>query len=382
MKASSEIKTDLKHNHIKDVTFQTIVTEKAGIDIGQVYIVHINKDYVRQGDIDAHKLLITEEVTDKVNDYREIVQSEIETAIEFLAREDISFDGCNCLYRSHGQRCDCFYTFNSQIPEYSVHHVVTGKKLQSLLDENIVNITDIPDDFKLTDKQRETVDLQKSAKPLIDRDAISQTLSELEYPLYFLDYETYASPIPLLDGYKPNQQLVFQVSLHKLEENGELTHSEYLAENIDDATNGIVKTLNHHIGPIGSVIVWYEAFEKGRNAELAELHPEDSAFLLSLNDRVFDLMKVFKKDYLHPDFNGSASIKNVLPVLLPELTYKTLSIQNGTMALSEWEKIIKGEVALRDLDQTKKDLLAYCELDTFAMVEIHRKLKELVYGKK
>jgi hypothetical protein len=96
-----------------------------------------------------------------------------------------------------------------------------------------------------------------------------------------------------------------------------------------------------------------------------------------VNDRIYDLMKVFKKDYLHPDFQGSASIKKVLPVMLPELSYKTLNIQNGTMALSEWEKMINGGLHKDEREEIRKNLLAYCKLDTLAMVEIFNKLKML-----
>ena len=139
----------------------------------------------------------------------------------------------------------------------------------------------------------------------------------------------------------------------------------------------MLSILKDNIGDVGSVIVWFESFEKSRNLELAELHPEHKEFLEELNGRVFDLMKIFKKDYLHPDFHGSASIKNVLPVFLPELSYKSLDIQNGTMALSEWEKMIKGDMSPDDVEKTKENLLKYCERDTLAMVEIYKKLRKL-----
>ena len=111
--------------------------------------------------------------------------------------------------------------------------------------------------------------------------------------------------------------------------------------------------------------------------ELAQLHPECEKFMEDVNGRVFDLMKVFKKDYLHPEFNGSASIKNVLPVLLPKLSYKALDIQNGTMALTEWERMLAEDTMDGDKETIKKNLLEYCKLDTLAMVEIYKKLKEL-----
>lgn len=377
IKASSEIKTDIKHNHIKDVVFQTILAEQAGVKVGTSNIIYINKEYRRSGEVNPHSLFVIEDVTALVKEEKEEVQNAIKVALEMLDRDEVSLKGCDCVYKSHGQWCDMFATFNPQVPDYSVHHIVQGKKLLQLVDDGILDIHDIPEDFELTDIQQGKVTLQRLGKPLIDVSAIRETLSALTFPLYFLDYETYASPIPLLDGYKTNQNLVFQMSLHILQEDGTLEHFEYLAEKLEGATEGLVRTLKEHIGPVGNVVVWYESFEKLRNAELAELHPEYRDFFMDINARVFDLMKPFKKDYQHPAFKGSASIKNVLPVLLPELSYKTLEIQNGTMALSEWEKMIKGEMSDSQKGSVRENLLKYCALDTLAMVEIYKKLKEL-----
>ena len=375
VKASSEIKTDLKHNHIKDVGFQTIVAEDAGVDVGDSYIIYINKEYRRAGEVDINQLFIIENVTEQIHEEKDVVRAEIVRALTMLKKDDISLDGCDCLYKSHGQRCDCFHKFNPQVPEYSVHHIVQGNKLRMLLDMGVLEIADIPEDFDLTDIQRDKVHLQKTGRAVIDTEAIAETLRQLTFPLYFLDYETYGTPIPLLDGYKANQQIVFQVSVHKLDADGTLEHFEYLADRLPGATNGLLDVLRGCVGPVGSVIVWYESFEKSRNMELAELHPEHRDFLADINSRVFDLMKVFKEDYQHPDFQGSASIKKVLPVLLPELSYKTLDIQNGTMAVSEWGRIIKGEASDEEIEKIKENLLKYCALDTMAMVEIFEVLR-------
>ena len=377
IKASSEIKTDLQHNHLKDVTFQTITAEESGVDIGNSYIIHINKDYRRQGEINPSELFIIEDVTDKVRADKKNVRLEIEEALSLLDKENISLDGCGCLYRSHGQRCDNFEFFNPEVPKYSVHHIVTGKKLQNLLADNILDVKDIPNDFNLTDLQREKVELQKSGKPFINVSSIQETLSELRFPLHFLDYETFGKPYPILDGYKTNQQIVFQVSIHVVQENGNLKHYEYLGDDFETATRGLLGTMRKSIGSTGNIIVWNQIFEKGRNQELAEIHPEEADFLEDINNRIYDLMLIFKKDYLHPDCFGSASIKKVLSVLFPELSYKNLEIQDGTMALSEWEKSIKGNVSLREKEKIRENLLKYCELDTLAMVEIWKMLKTI-----
>jgi hypothetical protein len=144
---------------------------------------------------------------------------------------------------------------------------------------------------------------------------------------------------------------------------------------LEDATKDLLKSLKSQIGPVGNVVVWHQSFKKSRNMELMKLHPEYREFLEDLNERVVDLMKIFEKDYLHPEFLGSASIKQVLPVVVPELSYKDLEVQNGTMAMEVWGKTIFNEIAPEEKEKLRKDLLKYCELDTLAMVEILKKLE-------
>jgi len=380
VKASTEIKSDFKHNHLKDIAFQVVVCEEVlGSDlVGESYIIYINKDYRRGETLNLTELFVIENMSREVATILSEVKVETATALEILSKEEISYQDCPCLYRTTGQRCDTFFFFNPDVPEYAVHNIVSGKKLTELIDERIFRVEDIPEDMKLTLIQAGKVELVKSGVPRIDYDAIRQNLENLTFPLYFLDYETLAKPIPPLPRYKPNQAIVFQVSIHTLESDGTLTHFEYLADDIEHATGGLVETLQKAVGPTGSVIVWYESFEKGRNAELAELHPEAREFFMDMNARVFDLMKVFSQYYADPAFGGSFSIKSVLPVMLPELTYKSLEIQNGTMALSEWEKMVTGKMTPEYRAATRENLLRYCELDTRAMVELYKILKTKV----
>jgi hypothetical protein len=75
-----------------------------------------------------------------------------------------------------------------------------------------------------------------------------------------------------------------------------------------------------------------------------------------------------KRWYYHPEFKGSYSIKNVLPVLCPDLRYDTLTIQEGGMA-----GIVYAHLKLQDEDIAaiqREHLLAYCKMDTLAMVRV------------
>lgn len=377
VKSSSAVKTDLQHNHIKDITFQVVVAEKAGIKINRASIIHVNKDYVRDGEINPFGLLEIEDVTEKVKEEKEQVELMMLEALKLMKKEDVDISRCDCLYKSAGQRCTSFEVLNPEIPEYSVHNIFQGNKLKELVNEKIFDPRDIPEDFNMTDIQKDKVYLQKTQKPMIDIENIRNALEKFEYPIYFFDYESINKPVPPLDGYKTNQHLVFQYSLHKLYEDGKLEHFEYLASDMESSTTGLVKQLKNDLGPLGTVIVWHDTFEKGRNRELGKIHPDTKEFFADMNQRIFDLKVVFQKDYLHPDFKGSASIKKVLPVLLPQLSYKSLDIQDGTMAMTEWERMVTGDLTPDEKQKTREGLLKYCELDTFAMVEIYRLLRSL-----
>ncbi len=381
VKSSSEIKTDLIHNHIKDITFQTIVAEKSGLRIKKSFIVHINKKYIRGGEINPFDLLEVKDVTERVREEKGQVELMMNQALKLMNEEEVDISKCDCIYKSAGQRCDSFSVLNPNIPEYSIHNIFQGNKIKELIAMEVYDPKDVPEDFDMTDRQREKIYLQKIGKPNINTTEIKEKIEKFIYPIYFLDYESINKPVPLLDGYKPNQHLVFQYSLHKLNEDGKLEHFEYLAYDFENATSGLVKNLQSDLGPIGTIISWHDLFEKSRNKELAKLHPECKIFFDSVNNRIFDLKVIFQKDYLHPDFKGSASIKKVLPVLLPELSYKKLNIQDGTMAMTAFEEMVEikknKKRSMKKLKRIKENLLKYCKLDTLAMVLIYKFLKDL-----
>ena len=129
------------------------------------------------------------------------------------------------------------------------------------------------------------------------------------------------------------------------------------------------------IGPDGSIVSWHASFEKTQNREMAKMFPDKAEFLAGLNDRMVDLEDVFKTAYVDVGFDGSTSIKKVLPVICPDLNYKDLDVQDGSSAMEAWERMIKAEA--EEAARISSALLSYCGRDTFAMVEIYRFLTKL-----
>lgn len=371
----------IKPEHIYDVSFQRIAFEEAGYEISNVQVIHLNKEYIRRGNINPKELLTCTDVTEKVDKIYPTIKQQISDALELVNRTDEP-KTCSCRLKTRSGHCPTFQHFNPDIPEYSVFNIsrIGGKKLGLLVDGDIFEVKDVPADLELTITQKNQVQVAKTNEPIVDKEAIKELCSEVEYPLYFLDYETVSTAIPLYSGCSPFQQLPFQYSLHvKQSKDSELEHFEHLATSNHSAPmEELVKSLRQNIGDVGSVIVWHKSFETGRNTEMGKAYPEYADFMKSVNDRVFDLMDVFSKQhFVHHAFKGSSSIKYVLPVLVPEFSYKELDIQNGLSASMRWYEAVTGSVSEDEAKHIYQSLITYCCLDTLAMVKIYDYLMEL-----
>jgi CRISPR/Cas system-associated exonuclease Cas4 (RecB family) len=369
----------IKKEHILDLTFQRVAFEDAGYKLSKIMIIYLNKEYIRQTQVDPKKLLLEADVTPDTDKLVEAVRAQTKDALEWLKRPEEP-KTCSCRLNSRSKHCPTFQYLNPDIPEYSVFNIsrIGGKKLAMLVDSNIMNVHDVPEDIKLTVIQQNQVDVAKSKQPKIDTQAIANILNELDFPLYFLDYETVSTALPVFNGCRPYQQIPFQYSLHIMREpGGELEHYEYLArDNMELPAHDLLKALNEQVGDRGSVVTWNKSFETGRNREMAAQYPEYKELMDSINDRVFDLMEIFSKQhYVHYDFKGSSSIKKVLPVLVGGFTYDDMDISNGQAAALRWYEAVTNNEASKEA--TFKSLLEYCKLDTLAMVMIYKSLADL-----
>lgn len=368
----------VKAEHLPDLAFQKIAFEGAGYKIGRTFLVHLNSEYVRDGEIVPEKLLSVEDVTEDVNEMVKNITPLIPEALATIEKkEEVQVRIIKQCTTPYACPFIPYCWPQANIPEYSVYDLtgIREKPLIELLDRGVVRVEDVPADIKLTAAQAAQVKVAKSGKTIMEKAKIKKVLARLKYPLYFLDYEAVNPGIPLWDGTRPYQQVCFQYSLHVLRAPGaELEHFEYLAEGQGNPVPGLLAQLRKDIGSdAGSVIVWYKSFEMGRNVEMAEMFPEYREFLEGVNGRVFDLFEIFKKGYfVHPDFRGSNSIKDVLPALVPELDYGNLEdVREGTMASLRWEQVNFGApMEAGEREKVRWNLLRYCERDTLAMVRV------------
>jgi hypothetical protein len=375
----------LKDKHYVDITFQKIAFERDGISIGKLSVIHLDENYERRGDIEPNKLFKFTDVSELVENRIAQVEQDIPEAFSIILDENEP-TSCPCRFSSTTKHCPAFKYFNPDIPTVSIYNLPDiGKskkinKIEYLVSNNIIHLNDIPDDFKLSERERAIVELVKNNKPIIKTELIRDCLSKLEYPLYFLDYETISLALPPFDTCKPNYHTPFQYSLHiRYQPAGELQHFDFIAE--DNLTNPIPRLmtkLKSEIGDVGSIIVW-SGFEADKNVKAAIAYPEFKDFIENVNSRIFDLEQVFKKRmYVHPSFPGRSTIKLIQPILAPQLSYKSLEIQNGSLALWAWYKAVfktEDKVEQRHIFDA---LLDYCSVDTEVMVDILDHLLEKI----
>lgn len=371
-------------DHISDLAFQRHVLTLAGVTVGSAYIVHLNKEYTRAGALNVPALFTIADSTELVDEVSEKIMEEMRAARAYLNQVNEPSIGCDCHLNGRSRHCRTFSYSHPEIPEYSVHDIVrigqSKKKLEDLLNKRIYALNDVPDDYKLGDAQKLQVRAHKRGQAIIQHEAIVEALSGYTFPLYFFDYETYAPAIPAFDGFSPYRKIPFQFSLHVLRDpESEPEHVEFLHLDRSDPTRAVAELLDQYIDPKGTVVVWYAPFERGVNKEIGQRLGAYTGSMQRINDQLRDLRDVFSKQhYVHPEFRGSTSIKAVLPVLVPEMSYDDLAIKEGATASERWWKMTAADTPEDERVAIAEALRVYCKQDSYAMYAIWKVLRKVI----
>jgi len=265
------------------------------------------------------------------------------------------------------------------LPEHSVFSLYWGgKKAFEMYNSGVIAISEIPISYKLNKKQLIQQKAVISGEPHVDKQSIREFLSSLEYPLYYLDFETIGPAIPLFDGVRPYQDVPFQYSLHVVQEGqSEPEHYSYLTRNTGDPRSGLLAELQKVLGDSGSIIAYNKGFEEGCLRYSATAFPEYSDWIDQVCGRLVDLLSPFSNfHYYHPTQRGSASLKRVLPATTGK-GYEDLAIADGQVASLAFLAANYGEIPAEDRAKVMSDLEQYCGRDTEGMIWIVEKLEEL-----
>ena len=373
--------TSVKKDHIEDSAFQKYVYENVGLKIKKYYIMFLNNEYVKDGDIDIDELFVKQDITDEVEKAYEGIEDRIKSLLELINLD--SYDETK-----YGKHCDSPKTCpmpEEDWNELTKDNVFTlyygGKKIKTLYKEcEVMELKDIPARIKLSYKQKIQVDCVKSNKVHIDRTNINNFLDTLDFPLFHLDFETFQSGIPLYDGSKSFQQIPFQFSLHiQQKDNDKLEHHEFLADGKKDPRIKFIEKLKKHIGNTGSIVTYNKSFEMSVMRKIGEFLPQYQKWIKELEPRYIDLLDVFRNFwYYNPSQRGSCSIKKTLTALVPDMSYQDMFISNGGDASLEYFYSIFKYTNDEQIDNIRNHLLLYCGQDTLAMVKMIEELEKLV----
>ncbi|MBP7101882.1 MAG: DUF2779 domain-containing protein [Bacteroidales bacterium] len=330
----------VKPEHFKDISIQYYVVKACGLEVGDAFLMHFNREYVRKGAIDVQQLFLPESVLPDVL----VLQAEIPA---HLAELEVMLKGEEPQIEMGGQ---CEKPYFCDYYNYCMRLNPQQKK------ENII----------------------LSNEPEVNTHEVRNFVNSVSYPICYLDFETIMPGIPLFDESRPYQQIPFQYSLHYQEtKESELKHSAYLAEsNLSiDPRRGLIEQLIKETADANTIFVYNIAFERTRLNEMKRDFPIYAEELKSIIERLTDLIIPFRKKFYRTESMQSLySIKVVLPILCPELSYHSLEISDGMSASNAFLELYYTNDKEHIL-KVRDELLKYCHLDTLAMVKIWDVLK-------
>lgn len=364
--------TEVKDYHRDDAAFQYYVITRSGLPLSGISLMHINNKYVRRGELDLNQLFIAEDLTEEAIGkqeqvglnlllIREMLKAGIEPEVETGAQ-------CNSPYA-----CDfCGYCNRDRQPYlFCDMKGINQAKAQQLHGRGVTCFDDIPDDFNFTDIEWQLAEAELNRKEFRNEAALSSFISGLQYPLYYLDFETIMPAIPMYDEHRPYQQIPFQYSLHIQETpGGEAKHYQYLGTPPADPRPEFAETLIKLLANSGSIITYNMTFECSRLKEIARDFPQYAETISQILPRIIDLMAPFRSRHLyHPAMKGSYSIKAVLPAYIDDVSYHDLEIQEGGTASLTYLSLYD-DTDQEIIAKKRDNLLKYCHLDTMAMVRL------------
>ncbi len=369
--------TETKDIFINDTAIQYYVAAGSGINISRVFLVHLNNGYTRMGELDLDSLFTIDDITDLTLSRQADIPQLLADMRQTLEGAEPAIDigpYCTAPYE-----CDFKHYCWNHIPECSIFDIANlrNNRKFALYYGGTLNMGDIPGDFSLSDNMQIQIEAELTGRDFINTRSIREFLATVIEPVGFLDFETFMEPVPSFDYQRPYQQIPFQYSLH-IFANGTLSHHEFLGGPGRDPRRDFVEKLLVETRPCRTILVYNQAFEITRLQEIADNFPEFAEEIETIIARIVDLMAPFRnKDYYVKAMCGSHSIKYVLPALVPDLSYDTLAVANGEMAMLAYSRLAKISSA-EEKEEIRRDLLEYCRLDTYAMVRIWEKLVSLM----
>ena len=361
--------TRVKDVHLDDLAIQRHVLLGTGLNVAETCLMHIDTGYLYQGgEIDLQVLFAVDEVSPVVIDRQRKVPEQLAAMKAVLSKPDppaIEPDArCHSPYECR------FWAHCTQdkSPRWIYRLPGAKKVVEGLVQNGITTIDDIPPDVNLSITQRRVKDNVEWVST-----GLGSVLRSVAYPIHHVDFETVMLAVPRFPAMRPYQSIPVQWSNHIELESGEIIHQEFIHGDATEPRKRWAETLIESLGEAGTIVV-YSSYEEAMMRQVAEAFPEFRQALSAMTKRLWDLFPVIKEHYYHPGFQGSYSIKFVLPAIVPGMSYRDLLIQDGGQAASEYYRMVFVEEDWIEQAKIREALLKYCARDTMAMVELRRAL--------
>lgn len=369
----------LKDVHLDDVAIQQYVLEGCLLRITSAELIYINTRYTRgDGPIDWRLFFSRADLT-AVTRRR---QTSVSALVAEMQRTLVLPDAPTIAPSSHcwtPYGCEFWGHCTRDKPEDWIYHLprVRTARKEALLAAGVERITDIPDDVELGEIPDRIRDVVQSGRPFVSPD-LGSALAGFGPPAFYLDFETMNPAIPLYPLTRPYEHIPFQWSVHRVRSDGQLSHQEFLADGQADPRRELAEKLLVALGETAEPILVYSSFESSVLNDLASTLPDLALPLQAVRARLRDLWKLVRAHVYTPAFGYSFSLKSVAPALVPGFGYDDLDgIADGGAASTAFPRLVDGAVPEAETARLRRALLAYCERDTLALVELHRALHAL-----
>jgi hypothetical protein len=373
-----EVKSSTSHKseHDSDIAIQALVLREAGVDLESLQLMVIDRSYLFDGGkLDPDQFLYAVDVTSEAEGMRSEVLEELNRQHYMVAQTsepDIEPD------RHCSKPYDCAFwdSCTTGKPDHWILQLpgIRQTQIDRWRAQGLEDINDLADSVSLNTRHSVIAESIQSGEPWVNAQ-LSSVMSDLEYPIHYLDFETFNPAVPIYAGTIPYERVPFQWSCHIDDGSGELSHKEFLSDGESDPRREFADSLLEAVGESGSIVV-YSTFERGVMWDLFNEFDDIDDEITAAIWRLWDMLKVVRENYYHPEFHGSLSIKSVVPAVVPDLDYSVLEIGDGGSAAAAFQNRAEGSISGAEWERVGSALRAYCGMDTMAMVRLSQVLRD------
>ncbi len=371
-----EGKKKVKAEHVVDVAYQVAVLRAAGVNVTEGNLVLLDRTYLWEGaEYDLNRLFVRVDITDDVQKLEDEIEEEAKRLWAILSDLQVPEAPIN----THCKKCDYKDYCLKDLPGDDLIYMAMARRshVDKWRSAGYQTISDLPWSAISDVRMRPTHHVVTTGEPWISVD-LAAALNEIVFPAAFIDFESCSTAIPPYVGTAPYEHVCFQWSAHLLAgPESEPVHCEFLQRDASDPRAEFCRTLWEAVGDT-KTLVTYSLAEKTLVKKMAQAGIPFAAELLErLETATVDLEKLVAENICLPEFKFRTSIKNVLPALVPGMSYEDLSIGDGSAAMTAFRRMVDSTTGEGEKETIAADLVTYCRQDTLAMVEVYKAL--LVY---